>query len=126
MLRVRIGASIPFLALTVGVEVLDATTSAERFMFTLPTTTASRSAGLLLLVAAATSVGCSQVDAPDRSKSTTRTMAADQDDASPGSPLSFHGGRLANNLPMPNSSGTAATFSTAGFVDLDNEVHTPQ
>jgi hypothetical protein len=36
------------------------------------------------------------------------------------------GGQLANNRPFPNENGTAATFSTAGFIDLTNEFHVPQ
>jgi hypothetical protein len=35
-------------------------------------------------------------------------------------------GQLENNFPIANEGGAAATFSTAGFVDLDNEFHTPQ
>jgi len=35
-------------------------------------------------------------------------------------------GRLNNNHPFANEGGAAATFSTAGFVDLQNEFHTPQ
>jgi cytochrome c peroxidase len=35
-------------------------------------------------------------------------------------------GRLPNNFPFLNSAGTAATFSTAGFVDLTNAFHVPQ
>jgi cytochrome c peroxidase len=34
--------------------------------------------------------------------------------------------RLPNNFPFFNAAGTAATFSTAGFVDLANEFHAPQ
>ena len=34
--------------------------------------------------------------------------------------------RLPNNFPFFNRTGTAATFSTAGFVDLTNEFHAPQ
>ncbi|HKS57492.1 MAG TPA: hypothetical protein VJS12_19500 [Steroidobacteraceae bacterium] len=34
--------------------------------------------------------------------------------------------RLPNNFPFFNRAGTAATFSTAGFVDLTNEFHEPQ
>jgi hypothetical protein len=34
--------------------------------------------------------------------------------------------RLPNNFPFFNSAGTAATFSTAGFVDLTNPFHVPQ
>ena len=30
---------------------------------------------------------------------------------------------LPNNFPFLNQAGTAATFSTDGFVDLDNEFH---
>jgi cytochrome c peroxidase len=35
-------------------------------------------------------------------------------------------GQLENNVLFANAGGAAATFSTAGFVDLDNEFHTPQ
>ena len=35
-------------------------------------------------------------------------------------------GPLPNNVPILNGAGTAATFSTAGFVDLDNPFHVPQ
>ena len=35
-------------------------------------------------------------------------------------------GRLPNNFPFLNGAGTAATFSTAGFVDLTNPFHVPQ
>ncbi len=35
-------------------------------------------------------------------------------------------GELPNNVPIPNPAGTAATFSTAGFVDLNNPFHVPQ
>src|SRR5688500_8820404 len=35
-------------------------------------------------------------------------------------------GPLPNNVPFLNGAGTAATFSTAGFVDLDNPFHVPQ
>lgn len=34
--------------------------------------------------------------------------------------------RLPNSFPFFNRAGTAATFSTAGFVDLSNEFHAPQ
>lgn len=34
--------------------------------------------------------------------------------------------RLPNNFPFFNGAGTAATFSTAGFVDLSNPFHVPQ
>jgi hypothetical protein len=34
--------------------------------------------------------------------------------------------RLPNNFPFFDSAGTAATFSTAGFVDLTNAFHVPQ
>jgi hypothetical protein len=33
---------------------------------------------------------------------------------------------LPNNFPMPNAAGTAATFSTAGSIDLRNPFHAPQ
>lgn len=35
-------------------------------------------------------------------------------------------GRLPNDFPIPNPAGAAATFSTAGFVDLENPFHVPQ
>ncbi|HKQ13133.1 MAG TPA: hypothetical protein VJT80_06840 [Steroidobacteraceae bacterium] len=35
-------------------------------------------------------------------------------------------GHLPNNFPFLNGAGTAATFSTAGFVDLTNPFHVPQ
>src|SRR5687767_9630734 len=35
-------------------------------------------------------------------------------------------GQLENNVPFANEGGAAATFSTAGFVDLLNAFHTPQ
>jgi cytochrome c peroxidase len=35
-------------------------------------------------------------------------------------------GRLPNNFPFLNGAGAAATFSTAGFVDLTNPFHVPQ
>jgi len=38
----------------------------------------------------------------------------------------IHDGHLPNNFPFLNGSGTAATFSTAGFVDLNNPFHVPQ
>jgi cytochrome c peroxidase len=34
--------------------------------------------------------------------------------------------QLPNNFPIINAAGTAATFSTAGFVDLGNPFHSPQ
>ena len=34
--------------------------------------------------------------------------------------------RLPNDFPFVNQAGTAATFSTAGFVDLGNAFHVPQ
>lgn len=36
------------------------------------------------------------------------------------------GDSLPNNFPFLNGAGTAATFSTAGFVDLTNPFHVPQ
>jgi cytochrome c peroxidase len=35
-------------------------------------------------------------------------------------------GHLPNNLPILNQAGSAATFSTAGFLDLNNPFHSPQ
>lgn len=34
--------------------------------------------------------------------------------------------RLPNNFPVVNAAGSAATFSTAGFLDLNNPFHVPQ
>lgn len=34
--------------------------------------------------------------------------------------------RLPNNFPFPNAAGTAATYSTDGYVDLTNAFHVPQ
>jgi cytochrome c peroxidase len=34
--------------------------------------------------------------------------------------------RLPNDVPIPNAGGAAATFSTAGFIDLENPFHKPQ
>jgi cytochrome c peroxidase len=34
--------------------------------------------------------------------------------------------QVPNNFPIINAAGTAATFSTAGFVDLENPFHVPQ
>ncbi|HEY8510246.1 MAG TPA: hypothetical protein VIL32_17960 [Steroidobacteraceae bacterium] len=34
--------------------------------------------------------------------------------------------RIGNNLPVPNAAGAAATYSTAGYVDLTNPFHIPQ
>jgi cytochrome c peroxidase len=38
----------------------------------------------------------------------------------------FHDGHIPNNFPFLNEAGTAATFSTAGFVDTNNPFHVPQ
>ncbi len=38
----------------------------------------------------------------------------------------LHDGHLPNNFPILNPAGTAATFSSAGFVDLNNPFHVPQ
>lgn len=40
--------------------------------------------------------------------------------------LALESGQLPNNFPFANAAGTAATFSTAGFVDLNNPFHVPQ
>jgi len=94
-------------------------------MFKSRTTTASRiPRGFLLLVAAAACVGCAQVGAPDRADAKA-SDAADRD-AEPGAGPSFHSGRLPNNLPIADAAGTAATFSTAGFVDLNTPFNIPQ
>src|SRR5262245_27124798 len=36
------------------------------------------------------------------------------------------GGQLPNNFPFLNNAGLAATFSSAGFVDLESPFHVPQ
>jgi hypothetical protein len=38
----------------------------------------------------------------------------------------LEGGHLPNGFPILNQAGTAATFSTVGFVDLNNPFHSPQ
>nr|PZN24408.1 MAG: hypothetical protein DIU78_12185 [Pseudomonadota bacterium] len=38
----------------------------------------------------------------------------------------LHDGRIPNSFPFPNEAGTAATYSTAGFVDSNNPFHEPQ
>lgn len=43
-----------------------------------------------------------------------------------GSIAELFDGQLPNNFPFLNSAGTAATFSSAGFVDLTNPFHVPQ
>jgi cytochrome c peroxidase len=94
-------------------------------MSTLPTTTATPNPRhLVLLMVMVACAGCAQVGAPDRVDVTTRANSADRDD--PGFAPPLHAPRLPNNFPVPNSAGTAATFSTVGFVDLTNEFHTPQ
>ncbi|HKE96809.1 MAG TPA: hypothetical protein VKB34_21045, partial [Povalibacter sp.] len=35
-------------------------------------------------------------------------------------------GQIPNNFPFLNPAGTAATFSTAGFVELNDAFHAPQ
>jgi cytochrome c peroxidase len=89
-------------------------------MFTLPVITASRiSRRLLLLIAAAVWVGCSDVDAP-------RKANAGGEGADPDNAGFFHTNQLPNDLAVSNPAGTAATFSTAGFVDLTSAFHVPQ
>ena len=63
----------------------------------------------------------------------TAACAADGTDAGDGalpeigqSDQELHDGHLPNNFPFLNGAGTAATFSTAGFVDLNNPFHVPQ
>lgn len=54
------------------------------------------------------------------------TLAAATAAESAHSEQSSFDGRLPNNVPFLNPAGTAATFSTAGFVDLNNPFHVPQ
>ncbi|HYM36057.1 MAG TPA: hypothetical protein VET48_11710, partial [Steroidobacteraceae bacterium] len=54
----------------------------------------------------------------------TTFAQADADEAN--SQQAFSDDQLPNNFPILNSSGTAATFSTTGFVELNNTFHTPQ
>jgi hypothetical protein len=49
--------------------------------------------------------------------------AEDSDDGVASAPQRTNPGELPNNFPFLNRSGTAATFSTAGFVDLANPFH---
>jgi cytochrome c peroxidase len=54
----------------------------------------------------------------------TAFVQADAEEAN--SQQAFDDDQLPNNFPILNSAGTAATFSTAGFVELNNAYHTPQ
>jgi cytochrome c peroxidase len=75
----------------------------------------SRSAATVLSLALAIGVsGCSAAD----------TSSEGEDVSVVAEPLLS--GPLPNNVPFLNRAGTAATFSTAGFVDLDNPFHVPQ
>jgi cytochrome c peroxidase len=51
---------------------------------------------------------------------------SEADEPTAESQQALHDGRLPNNFPFLNSVGLAATFSTAGFVDLNNPFHEPQ
>jgi cytochrome c peroxidase len=75
--------------------------------------TLTKYAGAVLLSASIASgtLGCSGVD-PASDNPHFATSGVD--------------GQLENNFLFGNAGGAAATFSTAGFVDLDNEFHTPQ
>ncbi len=53
-------------------------------------------------------------------------FAAESDDAVTTASRSANSKHLPNNFPFLNPAGTAATFSTAGFVDLANPFHIPQ
>jgi len=77
----------------------------------------SRSAILsagVLLSGALGAVGCSGGDEQGAVEDASEAQSALLD------------GPLPNNFPFLNPSGTAATFSTAGFVDLDNPFHVAQ
>ncbi len=68
---------------------------------------------LVTMLVGAGALGCSGSDAERSSKNFAETNQ-------------HLDGQLENNFPFDNDGGAAATFSTAGFVDLDNEFHTPQ
>lgn len=75
-----------------------------------------RIAGVLVSAGVASgSIACA--GAPD---------ASFDEDAVSESEQALHDGRLPNDFPFPNEAGTAATYSTAGFVDLNNPFHEPQ
>jgi cytochrome c peroxidase len=58
---------------------------------------------------------------------TSATVSADEsDDAAAATRPAASSKQLPNNFPFLNAAGTAATFSTAGFVDLANPFHVPQ
>jgi cytochrome c peroxidase len=79
-----------------------------------PSRSVLRSAATMLSLALAIGVsGCSAAD-----------ENAEEDSSVVAEPLLS--GPLPNNVPFFNRVGTAATFSTAGFVDLDNPFHVPQ
>jgi hypothetical protein len=68
-------------------------------------------------VAAGAALGCSGADG----------AAADVDSGPLGQITEeIHDGLLPNNFPLLNGAGTAATYSTAGVVDLNNPFHVPQ
>jgi cytochrome c peroxidase len=78
-----------------------------------------RLAFLILTAGLATGVaGCSAAsgDASDDSASLDDVARVSQE----------LGGQLPNNFPFLDGAGTAATFSNAGFVDLESAFHTPQ
>lgn len=78
---------------------------------------ASRSVATVLSLALTVGVsGCSAADGDAEREGEDFSVVAE--------PLLS--GPLPNNLPFLNGAGTAATFSTAGFVDLDNPFHVPQ
>ena len=57
---------------------------------------------------------------------TTSEAFAEANAVEPNLAQSSSDDQLPNNFPFLNSAGTAATFSTAGFVELNNAYHTPQ
>src|SRR5688572_107073 len=71
---------------------------------------------VVLLTALGGAVACSGAD------SSADEMPSDFDTRA----QSLSSGQLPNNVPILNAAGTAATFSTAGFVDLNNPFHEPQ
>ncbi len=72
---------------------------------------------LVLLPALACAVACGEA-ADDHTPDTSPELGTSE--------LALQSGQLPNDFPFVNAAGTAATFSTTGFVDLNNPFHVPQ
>lgn len=79
---------------------------------------------LTFLAGAAALAGAAGCHAADEAPAETSSSDASLELAT--TAQSLEADQLPNNLPIVNAAGTAATFSTAGFVDLQNAFHSPQ